>query len=156
MTYMKETKKKNPDSLKFGGLSHLGKNVPVELELKSGLLKADEVCRIISTCARSNVSVLKFGDLYVKFGPTPIRGKKDTKVSFESPSENFTAAAPDPIAPEAEISENAKRIDAESLEKDELDLREMQIQESVLTDPLEFEKGLASGDLENDGSDEEA
>ncbi len=155
MSYMKEIKRKNQASLKFRGYYEGGKNVPIDVELKSALLKAEEVCRIISTCSRSNVSVLKFRDLYVKFGPTPIRGVKVQNCTSESPPENFSFAAPDPSAPEAEISENAQRIDTETLERDELDLRETQIQESVITDPLEFEKGLASGDLEDDGRDEE-
>lgn len=153
MRYMTEIKGKisGPKSKR---LPRPGKSKQeVSAQFKSALLKAEEVCRIISTCATSNVAVLKYGDLYVRFGPNTEPGS--TKgIPSESPSENLNYADPGPSPSDTAISENATKIERETHARDELNLREQQIQESAITDPLEFENMLASGELEDDGTEE--
>lgn len=150
---MTETKKKKLTLRSKDAQEQTAARRAVLAELKSGLLKAEEVCRIISTCAKSNVAVLKYGDLYVRFGPNSEPRKKKASKPDAIP-ENPTATDPDPRTSDTAISENAEEIERETHERDELNLREQQIQESAITNPLEFENMLASGDLEDDGTEE--
>lgn len=144
---MKEITNKKPESAGTRRKS----NREVSAGFKSSLLKAEELCRIISTCARSNVASLKLGDLQVEFGTKP----KPKAKEYVAPVDP-TSADPDSSLTEAEISERTQAIDKGTLERDEIFLREQQIQELPLTNPLEFEAALASGDFEDDGSDPEA
>lgn len=115
------------------------------MNLKSGKasLTVDEVCRILDASARTGVSLLKLGDLHVEFG------RKEPE-----PSRVPSPLRPDAI-PAAEMAVLQLKEQNRSTELDELQLREDQIAELLLTDPLAAEEMIRNGDLEetNAGSD---
>lgn len=97
-----------------------------------------DVCSIISTSAREGVTVLKFRDLRVEFGFKPLAS---------SPYPLSTPAA----IPTAEmVAPLQKKEEEHSTELDELELRERQIEELLLTDPLAAEEMIRLGELEDD------
>jgi hypothetical protein len=103
-------------------------------------LTAAAVCDIIQTCARSGVAVLKFRDLEVTFGKL---------ANVDAP------LAPEASLPEAEISEpKLRELHEESLNKDVERVREEQLEDLILTNPLEYERLYAAGELGEEDGDE--
>lgn len=112
--------------------------------LRKSVLKAEEVCSIISTCGTANVSELSFGDLHVRFGaPKPER--QPEPLAPVGQSQPTTPPSPETVLSEKE----ADRIAKETLELQELLTREQQMAELNLTDPVEYERQLAAGELED-------
>lgn len=102
------------------------------------VFNVEQVCAIISKCAESGVTELKFGDLHVSFQP-----------KSEQTTQAATWARPAHHS-DTEISEELLRqTDKERLEQDERRFREEQLAEMMLTDPLAYEELLASGELED-------
>lgn len=98
------------------------------------VLNAAGICSILEASALAGVRVLKFAGLEVEFGPK---------------------AEPLPLAyrypPSAEITEpNHEKQSRESVEMDELMLRENRIQDLLLEDPLQAEQLIADGELADD------
>lgn len=104
-------------------------------------LDSSEICNIIEACAKSNVTLLKFGDLHVEFGP-----KAKTVAQVEEPD---LQAPHIENKPDTEISEQHKKLNAEAMEEQELLTREMQLEEALITDPVMHEQMLLDGDLED-------
>lgn len=114
------------------------------------VLDSEEVCRIIDASARAGVRVLKFGGLYLQMGePKAVRESLP-----DSPP--LAAHTPTPATEIAELNHVSQSQDA--LELDELQEREDQIAELLLTDPLRAEELIRDGELEEDDGrpDEEA
>ncbi len=103
-------------------------------------LSSSEVCLILKECANAGVLELKFGTLSVSFGKSP-KGQ-----DILEPREHVVA--PKPAAEMVEV--NHKQQTKESLAQMECELREDQIAELLITDPLEAERLIAEGDLEED------
>jgi len=110
-------------------------------------LSAEEVCSILRVCGEAKVSVLKFRDLYVKFGGTAESQKNDVPSAL-------------PITPEAEISDNSKQVAFEAIEKEMVLTKEERLALLQIEDPLEYERLVVNGELEDlrhgDVTDEEA
>lgn len=99
-------------------------------------LSADEICRILEASAKAGVRVLKFGTLEATFEPSGVVPP------------TATDQRPAPPTPAAEIAEpNHERQTRESIELDELALREDQVGELLLSDPLEAERLISEGEL---------
>lgn len=103
-------------------------------------MSTDDVVRIIETSAKCGVTVLKFRDLKVSFGkPT-----EPETVLPGGPANNSAAMV------EAPTEQQLKTQDQNAFAKSELELREEQLAELAITNPLEFEKLLNQGELEDD------
>ena len=90
-------------------------------------LSVGEVCRIISTCRKLNVNEITFNDLYISFGD-----KTDSKFKIAGPEKLAQETQADLIAGETEV-------------------RQRQLDEMLITDPVSYEKLLTQGELK-DGS----
>lgn len=101
------------------------------------ILTPADVCAILKACGDSQVRVLKFANLYVQF---------ETKA--QNATEPFTAG------PDTEISETNKIIERESLAQDEQAVRQDQLDQMWIENPLEAERILLAGELQ-DGEPEE-
>ncbi len=95
----------------------------------------DDVCRILESCGKFHVAELTLGALSVKFGPTA-RETTDREG-------NLPAAA----AELAALQENQAQ---RSLVSDEIRIREQQVAEMPLSDPLLYEEMLARGEIIDD------
>lgn len=102
------------------------------------LLTVEEICSIIKTCGESGVTVLKFGDLYVRLG----------KQTPDTPAEQV-------LTPQvaAEIATNQAKVAEKALLADEIALKEQRLAELVLTDPVLAEELLTQGELRADGDE---
>lgn len=103
-------------------------------------LSMDDVVRIIEASAKCGVTVLKFRDLKVSFGkPT------EPEVVLPGDPANNSAAMV-----EAPTEQQLQTQGQNAFAKSELELREEQLAELAITNPLEFEKLLNQGELEDD------
>lgn len=66
-------------------------------------LKSSDICRIIDSCKKSQVSELRLGDLHIRFGPVPDATMSDAWTKFQKsqlteahPPGNDEARAPIP------------------------------------------------------------
>lgn len=103
---------------------------PMVIE-KGKLLMPNDIATIIEACGKAGVRTLKYGDLYLAFGPAP---KIENKIE---------AAIPDHDA-----------INAETLEQDEQEIRDERLRMMLIEDPVEYERQLRDGELTDDASDE--
>jgi hypothetical protein len=109
---------------------------------KNSSLSADEVCRIIEACSKANVRILKFAGLKVELAATPAPEITPVPMS-ELVLEQSSS--------EAEISEIQRNIiSKEVLESAEEELRERQIEDLLITDPLEAERMIQNRELEDE------
>ncbi len=112
---------------------------------KENALSSRDVCEILSACAANKVSVLKFGDLYVRFGPSAEELATTAIVEAQEHAANSKTNS------DKEISESDhERINREGLEVEELRTREQQLAELQITDPLAAEEMLMNEELEED------
>lgn len=99
------------------------------------LLSSLDICTIIEACAENQVTKLKYGDLYLELGRQTPRDTVPTQT----------------VSPGTEIPEiNHDKITQESIETDEVKLREAEIAELMLTDPRRAEEMIENGELEDD------
>lgn len=113
------------------------------------VLSSQEVCAILDSCAKNNVTVLKFGGLQVRFGTTAEASTTNTTLGSQGPIASTSTNS------DTKISEpNHDAINKDTLETEELLTREEQIQELYLTDPLEAERLMDAEELESDADDE--
>lgn len=110
-------------------------------------LSSVEVISILEASAKSGVSVLKFGDLYVKFG-------KQTEPDSSTLVEPQASAQSYPVVGAMTALDRLKAAKA-ALLRDEMEIREQQLEELKITDPLEYERQINDGELEDD-TDESA
>ncbi len=109
-----------------------------------------DLCAILEACGKSHVAELKWGDLFVKFGPqSPVSQVVEhrTPVVLPLESEDLT---PEP-RPAKEIAETQTTIARESLELDEIHLKEDQLALLAIEDPQAYEQMVADGELDEDG-----
>ena len=102
----------------------------------------DEICRIIEVCAKAGVSSIESGNL---------------KLSFLAQVPVQLPVRPEGGQTQPQPATNHEEQSQASLEIDELHEKEERIAMMILEDPLEFERQLVAGDLEemidDDGSD---
>lgn len=103
-------------------------------------LTAHDVCLIIKECGVAKVAKLEFCGLRLEFGPSAGQAVPDYASAHV-----FQAPTP---TPETEISEIQRKEAEKAFVKDEVDVREDQIAELLVTDPVEAEKLLIAGELE--------
>lgn len=117
-------------------------------------LDTEQVLSIMESCARHGVTTLKFRDLEFTRGP------QAPQATEPEPAANDATQV---LTPDATMSESQKPnekapVPLEDFEQPELELREDQIAELQLTDPLLAEQMMMSGELQdagtNDGDDE--
>lgn len=97
-------------------------------------LSADDLCRIIDTCATRGVGEFRLGEFEIKFG------RKESLLDL--PHEQVSGQI---IFPETDHVEEERL----AVESDELRLKEEQVAMLILEDPEEFERQIASGELED-------
>ena len=107
-------------------------------------LTLEELCAILKACGEARVTELKFGDLHVHFG-------KAAQMETNQVGSHVDMA-PDPRAAK-EIAGNQIKEAKRSLELDEMRVRNEQISELFLTDPLRAEELLRNGELDPDEFD---
>jgi hypothetical protein len=119
------------------------------------VLSSEEICSIIRACGESKVTVLKFGDLYLRFG----QQAADAPGSVENVPRGTTEIvdkAPAP-PPSAEIEATQIQIAEKALAQDELDAKRAQLSQMFIENPSMAEEMMAQGDLiDDDDRDEEA
>lgn len=119
-------------------------------------LSSRDVCDIIQACSQSKVSVLKFGELYVRFGPQAEGSNTSTPESDFVPENTSTPVKPNS---DTEISEEQHaRISQDSLVADEISTREEQLAMAMVEDPALYEQMIRDGELEDvddESSDDE-
>jgi hypothetical protein len=84
------------------------------------------VCLILDSCATNKVSEIQFGELIVKFG-----------AAQEESHQKLPA-----LTQEQHDKNNKAQV-----QKDAADLRQLELDELVLTDPEKYEELLAKGEL---------
>lgn len=107
-------------------------------------MTATEVCSILEASSRLHVRVLKFGDLQVEFAPL-------APEPTPAPLPLEGGATPGAALPVAQHEAQ----DTEALLQEELRLREQQVDELILTDPLAAEELIRDGDAEERDDPEE-
>jgi hypothetical protein len=122
--------------------------------VRNTVLNAEEVCSIIESCKDAGVSVLKFRGLYLRFGHADHARRAET-----APGPGIEETTTSSPTDSDEMEKAAVEAHERTLLRDELKVRAQQIDELPITDPLEYERKLANGELEDDASgtaDEEA
>ncbi len=110
-------------------------------------LDSKAICSIIESCATHGVTSLKLGDFFIEFSPKAKPESLPEVLTSETHSTNPEAAISD-----QQHKENTKEL----LEREEISLRDQEIAEMQITDPLGAEQMLLNGELEDadsDGSD---
>jgi hypothetical protein len=105
-------------------------------------LKAEEVCKILEACALYGASVIRFHGLEVEF----------VQLQELLP----IVSGPAPTMPEEvreETIRRQKQAEIASHEEQELQVREDQIAELLLSDPLRAEELMMQGELVSTGED---
>ncbi len=98
-------------------------------------LAAQEICLIIEASAQHKVTLLKFGDLEIQFGPQADQQALLVPVNAYS-------------TPGVEIPDHDK-INAETLRQNERELRVQQLEELKITDPSMYEEFVMQEGLED-------
>ena len=89
-------------------------------------LTSAEVCGILEACATTKVSKIQFGELYVEFGASMEKTTQSLPALSQGDHDKFNAA---------------------QVQKDAEELRSIEIDELLLTDPLKYEEMLQKGEL---------
>lgn len=115
------------------------------MAIEKGGLPVEEVCRILDASAKAGVTELTFGSLHVKFGRT---AENVVGVSFPDHSYPFVHHDPRVSAPVKNLTEDQhKQQTKDSIEADELLLREDQLARALVEDPVRYEELLMQGEL---------
>ena len=116
-----------------------------------GFLNAEDICKILVTAKESGVELFECGPLSVHFG---------ARESAPAPLEAALGAEPPKSAlPPAELVQVQQQVEETSLIDEEIRLKEDQVANLLIEDPLAFEEMLAGSELEGaprDGSGNEA
>lgn len=107
-------------------------------------LSTDEVCRILETSAKSGVTSLKFGGLSVTFE----KKLEPVGVPLAEPHPN-SVLAPVTVLTEAQHLNQTQEV----VLRDEVHLRQEQLAQAMIEDPLRWEELLRSGELTEDDVD---
>lgn len=95
------------------------------------LLMTNDIATIIEACGKAGVRTLKYGSLYLAFGPAP---EKVPVILDQFPDHDA--------------------INAETLERDEQEIRDERLRMMMIEDPVEYERQLRDGELTDESSDE--
>lgn len=110
-------------------------------------LDSTEVCVIIESCAKHGVTSLKWGALEISFTPS---GKRPEETLANEQAGADLAIKAHQTIPDAEISDKRHaENNKDALELNEIELREEQLAELQITDPLAAEQLIRDGDLED-------
>lgn len=125
---------------------------------QNNLLTSDEVCSILKACAESKVRELKFGGLYVSFGPQALEEQIHIMLPPAASEPVAPTSAPPPVAEMTEAQHTIQT--SESLAQAEIEAKEDQLALLAIENPVEFERQLMNGELEDgpsaESDDEEA
>lgn len=114
-------------------------------------LTASDVCAIIKACGESGVVSLRYESLRLSF-------EKSSKEPRTPDPASFWSGPVGPVPPTLPVAtltaSEHEQIQRDTLESDELDVREQQIEDLLLTEPLRAEELIIKGELESDGTDE--
>lgn len=99
-------------------------------------LPSAAVCAIIEACGKAGVRVFKYGELYFSMDATP------QTYPLIVPGDRIVPAAPDHA-----------RQNADTLERDEDEVRDEQLRMLMLENPMEYERQLRDGELEDEPSE---
>lgn len=112
-------------------------------------LGAAEICAILEASAKAQVTKLKFGGLEVEFGgapiPAPIVSTPPTGWQGFQP-QSFENTAPAPVTA---ITAEQKRMIAEALRREEVSLKDDQLANALVEDPVLAEELLEEELLKN-------
>jgi hypothetical protein len=103
----------------------------------TNLLTPDSICNIIKACSQAGVNEFVYGGLKIRFGA----------IINDYPLATTCTSV-------INASNQASKANAESLLEDEVSLREKQISEAILLDPVGFEEMIKNGDLGDAESDD--
>lgn len=127
---------------------------------EKSLLTPEQVCSIIEASGNANVRVLKFADLYLEFGSSA----KVCVKRNESPEPHDSQASfwthskveQDPTTPVKEMTEPThQKMSADNLVRDEVAMRDAQLDQMRIENPLLFEQLLqVEGELLDDDDSE--
>lgn len=124
----------------------LKKNLKSGTNYTSSQLTAKQICSIIKTSAKVKVRLFSYGDLRLEFGEvSPARDSW--------PVQNVLPTSP------AEAALSDKEHEAQTKESifiEELRLKEDTLEQMFIEDPLEAERLIESGELDEDDGQEEA
>lgn len=116
---------------------------------------AQGISLILDSCARNGVAILKFGELEVWFGPKA--GPTPKNPPLPPGSDGYPVANEETQTPSPGTEmPNHEKITQETLEQDERILREQQLEELAITDPVAYEKLVNAGGLEDVESGDES
>jgi hypothetical protein len=96
-------------------------------------LQCQDICLIIEKCSAHGVTTLKFGSLEVSFNPVPKQNKPGAEISAETHD----------------------KLNEEANLKDEVDLREEQIANAQVEDPLLAEQLILDGELDDESDSDD-
>ncbi len=125
----------------MGSKTSLKKLMNLTAADESPPLSSDQVCLILEASAKAGVSTLSFAGLHVTFGTSVEHGPWATQHQPAGiPSENI-------------LSDTQHREQTQqAIEAQEIQMRERQMAELLITDPEAYERMLRDGDL-SDGMD---
>lgn len=104
-------------------------------------MPGSEICAIIESCGKAGLRVLKYGNLYLQFGPS-------------SPSKHWESQGEVSDYPLVTTPDHAKQ-NAETLQADEDTLRAEQLRMLMIENPMEYERQLRDGELTDEPSVED-
>lgn len=106
---------------------------------------AENLCLIIKACSEAGVSKLSLGQMHLEFG----RPASSAAFAVGTPApEPSTPAAP-PVAIMTESQH--EKLNEQALTQAEVNVREQQIAELLITDPLAAEEMISNQELTPDG-----
>lgn len=112
-----------------------------------------DVCSIIEVCGKAKVTLLKFGDLQVEFGPqAPSPPPLMHEVSPWTPyiPQARALASASPSTPATEIADTQAKEAEKALAQDELAVRKDQLSQLGIENPVAYEEMINNGELDED------
>lgn len=113
---------------------------------------ASEICAIIEACGKSKVTTFSGGGFTVKFAGVEAESLAPSPLAAESVPENLDR----PAESRRELTEyETKEAERELKRQSEL-VTAARLANLMIEDPVEYEKLLANGELDDESNDEEA
>lgn len=109
-------------------------------ELKKLLYSVEDICKIIKVSRVTGVVELTLGELHVRFSEKAMPQKRKN-FSSDKPTASETAPSPNP--------DHEKFLVSQQELETELDAKE-ELESLMVSNPLEYERRLANGELEED------
>jgi hypothetical protein len=112
---------------------------PAEIGAPGVGFTADELCRILASCASSRVAELSVGSLRVTFQHAIL---ETPELAASLPREQSSSTS---VRPTESI--DFEKLHDLALQNDDLDAKEQALEELAILDPSLYEKLLSTGDL---------